>query len=137
VLFGRRVLLQVAMQAPTFTDQNSRAHRLDASGLAHGVGGLDQDYGSAMRLQRVAIRPAPRSTGLAEIGLELEPSLHHVGPINQLPRQWTSKPFRTTVKMVCGTADRRRTGIYSVGVRDLRPRAQKARQAGSGSHVTR
>lgn len=38
---------------------------------------------------------------LTEIGLDLEPSLHHVGPLNRLPRQWTAKPFRTTVKMVC------------------------------------
>ena len=42
---------------------------------------------------------------LTEIGLELEPSIHHVGPINPLPREWTSKPFRTTVKMVCGTCN--------------------------------
>lgn len=38
---------------------------------------------------------------LTEIGLDLESSLHHVGPLNRLPRQWTAKPFRTTVKMVC------------------------------------
>jgi len=42
---------------------------------------------------------------LTEIGLELKPSIHHVGPINELPRRWTSKPFRTTVKMVCGSCN--------------------------------
>ncbi len=40
---------------------------------------------------------------LTEIGLDTEPSIHHAGPLNRLPRQWSAKPFRTTVKMVCAT----------------------------------
>jgi hypothetical protein len=40
---------------------------------------------------------------LIGIGLDTEPSIHHAGPLNRLPRQWSAKPFRTTVKMVCAT----------------------------------
>ena len=38
---------------------------------------------------------------LTDIGLELEPSGHLAGPINSVPRLWTARPFRTTVRMVC------------------------------------
>jgi hypothetical protein len=39
---------------------------------------------------------------LTEIGLDLEPSIHHAGPINRLPREWSARPYTTTVRMVCG-----------------------------------
>ncbi len=42
---------------------------------------------------------------LTQIGLDLEPQIHHVGPINKVPRQWSAKPFRTTVRAVCGTCN--------------------------------
>jgi hypothetical protein len=42
---------------------------------------------------------------LSQIGLDLTPSVHHSGPLNHVPRQWSSKPFTTTVKMVCVTCN--------------------------------
>jgi len=39
---------------------------------------------------------------LTEIGLDMEPSVHQAGPLNRLPREWSARPFATTVKMVCG-----------------------------------
>jgi len=42
---------------------------------------------------------------LTEIGLDPEPSIHHAGPLNRLPRQWSAKSFKTTVKMVCATCN--------------------------------
>jgi hypothetical protein len=42
---------------------------------------------------------------LTAIGLDLEPQIHHVGPLNKVPREWSSKPFKTTVRMVCGTCN--------------------------------
>ena len=42
---------------------------------------------------------------LSQIGLDLAPSVHHSGRLNHVPRQWSSKPFTTTVKMVCGTCN--------------------------------
>jgi hypothetical protein len=37
--------------------------------------------------------------------LDLEPSIHHAGPLNQVPREWSAKPFRTTARMVCSTCN--------------------------------
>ena len=31
---------------------------------------------------------------LTEIGLDRGSSVHHSGPLNKVPRQWTSTPFR-------------------------------------------
>jgi hypothetical protein len=42
---------------------------------------------------------------LTEIGLDLEPSIHHAGPRNRLPRQWSARPYTTTVKMVCAACN--------------------------------
>ena len=42
---------------------------------------------------------------LTGIGLELEPQIHHAGPLNKVPREWSSKPFRTTVRKVCSTCN--------------------------------
>jgi len=42
---------------------------------------------------------------LTDIGLDSEPSIHHAGPLNRLPREWSAKPFKTTVKMVCATCN--------------------------------
>jgi hypothetical protein len=42
---------------------------------------------------------------LTEIGLDREPAMHHAGPLNRLPRQWSAKPFATTVKMVCAACN--------------------------------
>lgn len=42
---------------------------------------------------------------LTGVGLDPEPSIHYAGPLNRLPRQWSAKPFKTTVKMVCATCN--------------------------------
>jgi len=42
---------------------------------------------------------------LTEIGLDPEPSIHHVGPLNRRPREWSARPFATTVKMVCASCN--------------------------------
>jgi hypothetical protein len=42
---------------------------------------------------------------LTEIGLDLKPSIHHAGPLNRLPRQWSARPYATTVKMVCAACN--------------------------------
>jgi hypothetical protein len=39
---------------------------------------------------------------LTEIGLDMEPSTHHAGALNRLPREWSAPPYATTVRMVCG-----------------------------------
>jgi hypothetical protein len=57
--------------------------------------------GSASDLTREHVLP----DWLTEIGLDIEPSIHHAGPLNRVPRQWSAKPFRTTVKMVCATCN--------------------------------
>jgi hypothetical protein len=42
---------------------------------------------------------------LKDIGLELTPSAHLSGPLNRLPRQWSSAPFNTTVRLVCASCN--------------------------------
>ncbi|ATY17186.1 hypothetical protein CU254_42195 (plasmid) [Amycolatopsis sp. AA4] len=42
---------------------------------------------------------------LTGLGLGFSPVVHHAGPLNQVPREWSSKPFRTTVRMVCATCN--------------------------------
>jgi hypothetical protein len=37
--------------------------------------------------------------------MDPQPSVHQVGPLNRLPRQWSSRPFATTVKMVCAACN--------------------------------
>ena len=73
----------------------------------HSRGG-EQELGSAMRLLRVVselTREHVLPDWLTEIGLDPEPSIHHAGPLNRLPRQWSAKPFKTTVKMVCASCN--------------------------------
>ncbi len=57
--------------------------------------------GSKSNLTREHVLPE----WLTEIGLDRGSSVHHSGPLNKVPRQWTSTPFRTTVKMVCATCN--------------------------------
>ena len=57
--------------------------------------------GSASNLTREHVLP----DWLTEIGLDLEPSVHQSGPLNTVPRQWSSTPFKTTVKMVCAACN--------------------------------
>lgn len=45
---------------------------------------------------------------LAAIGHEFAPHVHHVGPLNKVPRECSADPFRTTVRMVCSTCNRGR-----------------------------
>lgn len=42
---------------------------------------------------------------LTQVGLDLTPSEHQFGRLNRVPRQWSSRPFTTTVKMVCATCN--------------------------------
>jgi hypothetical protein len=42
---------------------------------------------------------------LNDLGLDPEPSLHQAGPLNKVPRQWSAKPFKTTVKLVCAACN--------------------------------
>jgi hypothetical protein len=42
---------------------------------------------------------------LKSIGLDLAPSLHQSAPLNRVPRQWSSAPFKTTVKLVCASCN--------------------------------
>jgi hypothetical protein len=42
---------------------------------------------------------------LTEIGLDLASSEHQFGRLNRVPRQWSSRPFTTKVKMVCATCN--------------------------------
>lgn len=57
--------------------------------------------GSSKDLTREHVLP----DWLSEIGLDPRPSIHHAGPINRLPRQWSARPFATTVKMVCAACN--------------------------------
>ncbi len=38
---------------------------------------------------------------LSTIGFDLRPRLYEVGPLNRIPKRWTSTPFTMTVKVVC------------------------------------
>src|ERR1035441_8035855 len=42
---------------------------------------------------------------LKDIGLDGAPSMHQSGPLNRVPRQWSSTPFNTKVRMVCTTCN--------------------------------
>lgn len=53
--------------------------------------------GSTSNLTREHVLP----NWLKDVGLDLAPSIHQAGPLNRIPRQWSSRPFGTTVKMVC------------------------------------
>lgn len=57
--------------------------------------------GSTSDLSREHVLP----DWLTQIGLDLEPSIHQAGPLNTVPRQWSSKPFTTTVRMVCANCN--------------------------------
>jgi hypothetical protein len=52
--------------------------------------------GSTSNLTREHVLP----DWLKSIGLDLAPSLHQSAPLNRAPRQWSSTPFNTTVKLV-------------------------------------
>jgi hypothetical protein len=57
--------------------------------------------GSTSNLTREHVLP----DWLKDVGLDLTPSLHQSGPLNRVPRQWSSTPFNTTVKLVCATCN--------------------------------
>jgi hypothetical protein len=57
--------------------------------------------GSTSNLTREHVLP----DWLKGIGLDLAPSVHQSGPHNRVPRQWSSTPFNTTVKLVCATCN--------------------------------
>ncbi len=82
-------------------DWTSRARRPASTGWNSTMARQCVFCGSESDLTREHVLP----DWLTEIGLEFEPQIHHVGPINVLPREWTSKPFRTTVRMVCGNCN--------------------------------
>lgn len=42
---------------------------------------------------------------LTGIDLDLTPLGHQFGRLNRVPRQWSARPFTTTVKMVCGACN--------------------------------
>jgi hypothetical protein len=42
---------------------------------------------------------------LTGIDLDLTPSGHQFGRLNRVPRQWSARPFTTTVKMVCSACN--------------------------------
>jgi hypothetical protein len=57
--------------------------------------------GSTSKLTREHVLP----DWLSQIGLDREPSVHQSGRLNKVPRQWSSKPFKTTVRMVCAACN--------------------------------
>lgn len=57
--------------------------------------------GSTSNLTREHVLP----DWLSEIGLDRDPSMHQSGRLNKVPRQWSSKPFKTTVRMVCAACN--------------------------------
>ncbi|MFZ0229305.1 MAG: hypothetical protein WAL41_20710 [Mycobacterium sp.] len=57
--------------------------------------------GSTSNLTREHVLP----DWLKDIGLDLAPSLHQSAPLDRVPRQWSSTPFNTTVKLVCASCN--------------------------------
>jgi hypothetical protein len=57
--------------------------------------------GSTSNLTREHVLP----DWLSQIDLDRAPSAHQSGRLNKVPRQWSSKPFKTTVKMVCAACN--------------------------------
>ena len=57
--------------------------------------------GAASNLTREHVLP----DWLTGIGLDRDASTHQAGPLARRPRQWSSTPFRTTVKMVCAACN--------------------------------
>jgi len=70
--------------------------------------------GSTSNLTREHVLP----DWLTNVSLDLAPSLHRAAPLNRVPRQWSSTPFKTTVKLVCASCN---NGWLSSLERSARP----------------